>query len=272
MLTQFHLLVFMIVTVVIMSYILGLIIVKVVDGRLRDITIKLPPYTGQKESGQEGGGVAERGIGRLPPARGDFDSDKYRSESREVDRPAMDEQVKTWKPDLTSSTGKPLKCPDHPDHPDEVDVEEEKEADGVGEEFTYYLPLEQMTGKQIEKFRRLNRFENMTLKDYRNWLKIQDIEDIAPYHRPAWRKVYRGEPLDRSEHPKWLPSPAEGDGVLESETPWVKADLSDSMTVKGAKGVRGNWKEERGAGVLDLVRPESSLLPQHLSSEEFGNS
>lgn len=78
---------------------------------------------------------------------------------------------------------------------------------------TYYLDPRDMTPAQLEKFKHKAKFANMTVNDYYNWLLLfaDNPEQLTAFHRANLRIISRGGKLSAADLPRrhHLPNKAE---------------------------------------------------------------
>jgi len=68
---------------------------------------------------------------------------------------------------------------------------------------TYYLDPKDMTAQQVSRFKKNANFTKMTAHDYRNWLELyrDDPSNLPDRHHEAFRKLIRGEKIISKDVP-----------------------------------------------------------------------
>ena len=147
--------------------------------------------------------------------------------------------------------GVPSDSADHQSRPAQYPQEAEVStdlADTLSSGKTYYKDPADMTPAQRVKFRNKAKFTNMTVKDYKNWLQLfkNTPEKLAGFHRGNLRILTHGGHLMESDMPRVTPEPHKADH---------------------------EYMEKINQGVIDNIpQPEYLGYQAHNFEEEIGSS
>jgi len=242
---------------ILLSFCLGQLIIQTVDQRLSDISIKVPPakvvFKSPFGPEQMGGSVAPECP--MPPARGRYDRDKYRSEAKKV------EKVHSKVPHRSASSFKSQPA-----------------------EIPYYRDPKDLTPAQQLKFRSKANLRKMTLTDYKNWLLLfrEDPENLSAQNRRMLTRLIKGQEINAEDIPQSnYPQPhnARERYHLLVDGDYPQPD-STSTTVRGFPGFRtpqnlkhlsginpDEYRKSSGA-VLKKLQPAYSVKQKKISSSQ----
>lgn len=188
---------------ILFSVLIGLTIVKVVEARMTDISINMPKITlpqiqvtiKDREQLQSGGGGGGGGGGAASALQ--FDPSRYHSLSCSVPKPVSTTEPARYDKEAVSQ--EPVSR--------QPEALTEPEVAGLGTG-TYYMDPKDMNAAQLVKFQHRAKFENMTVKDYENWLitfhtkrSMLTAMDLSEFHRNNLKILLRGGHLIRSDLP-----------------------------------------------------------------------
>jgi len=212
--------------VVLLSSGLGLIIVQTVDNRLSNISINMPeiivppakvvlevnnelpnglniqPQTKYrikpknksiKVPEQQGAGSESPMCKNTTPRH--FDSKLYRSESKKINKPKQ----LTIPTDTAHKKSLPAPYPSQPETTEPLPLPLNNTSS-----IQYYKNPEEMTVTQKYKFKTKAKFNNMTIKDYTNWLQLyrDDVENLSKHNRKNLKNFLKGQTLNVIDIPK----------------------------------------------------------------------
>lgn len=215
--------------VFLISVLIGLTIVKIVETRMSDISIKMPTInlpehsitiqmspgdagamTGTAESSkvtydppmdakpkplqdiQQGGASDMICPKDLPPVRTSYNPNNYHSLSGSVKKHTTEVPPPSSK---RNQVGYPAPYP----RTNLALTEPNPQPSGT----TYYMDPKKMTPEQLVKFQQRAKFTNMTVKDYENWLWTyrEDPGRLNGFHRANLKVIVRGGNLKPTDMP-----------------------------------------------------------------------
>lgn len=192
----------------------------------------------------------------LPPARAHFIADNYHSESKVVTKP--DSKL----PDPSSSAGQRSYPAPYPRNKP-VLVAPEQAENGQ----SYYMDPKSMTMEQLVKFQQRAKFENMTIRDYQNWLLTfkNNPGRLMGFHRANLKVLLRGGQLEPTDMPQRTRIP---DSSLDQYTKLLHGQVEDNIPQPEFLGYQPhNYEEQIGHPAshnrnirhLDYVNPDEPL-------------
>jgi hypothetical protein len=236
-------------SVVLLAALIGLLIVKIVDTRLQDISINMPTVNLPSINIDMGTGVpqvtvASLGSAAAPPAQKGGAGETVTGNDETINlEQKLDPTTK-----LTNVQSLPQECKDrtrfiasryasdniplkntgitpepsyiphsespapYPGHSPVSALE--TEPDPRGDHMSqYYLDPKVMTDKQLDKFMYKASFDKMTVVDYTNWLLLfqNEQEKLSGFHRANLRILLRGGKLRYEDLPRVTPLPPKAD-------------------------------------------------------------
>lgn len=221
-----------------LAYILGLLIIYVVDSRLSAISINMPTIKvpqprviiksgfGDNYQLLDAGQIAKE-YNVLPPQeqqggapllgkrncdittdRAEFNSNEFKSRSKKISQPPERTAPKAnlGKVEVQKSVNSK-----------NGDTNLQPPADLAAP--TYYMDPSQMTSIQRLKFKNNAKFQNMTVNDYKNWLLLfkDDQAGLDQYNRKQLRKILKGGKLKLSDIPTEPMVPQSGFPTAEQQ-------------------------------------------------------
>lgn len=135
---------------------------------------------------------------------------------------------------------------------------------------TYYQDPKKMTREQFVKFQHKAKFENMTVKDYQNWLFTfkDDPGRLTGFHRANLKVLIRGGKLVPSDMPRRTPVPP---GVADQYTKMMHGQIHDDNisqpeflgyqphNYEEQVGHPSENKQNRNLRHLDFVNPDEPM-------------
>jgi hypothetical protein len=233
--------------IVLLSSCIGLIIVKVIDTRLKDISINMPTVNLPPIHISMPGAFGDSGDSQPSVRIESIGAAKHQPQKAGAPKP-LDENVNTQgliKADIkiTNVQGLSKEChdrtrfvasryesatdaikytgvtpapsADHQSRPapwtrEQKALDKLQDPTSNGSVNTYYIDPKLMTPDQVQKFKLKAKFEKMTVQDYTNWLMlfVNNPEQLTAFHRANLRIIARGGTLARADLPRVTPVPA----------------------------------------------------------------
>jgi hypothetical protein len=279
--------------IVLLAASVGLIIVKIVDMRLSEISINMPtiniqlnPYAtsnqiagavvsndpDKKDDGKINRTVKLSDVQSLPQAC----KDRTRFIAKRYESPK----------DARVNTGvTPPASYDHESRPAPLTrakpaLESFPEPIGsqLGAGKTFYMDPKNMTPEQVQKFKLKAKFEKMTVDDYTNWLNLFAItpQQLTPFHRANLRIIARGGTLTSADMPDNTPVPPQSNqeylnkisrGDMNKNIP--QPEYAGYLPYNIDKAIETNIDSTRDLRHMDFINPDEPLKVWELSHIPF---
>ena len=279
----------LIIIIALIAAMIGLIIVKIVDVRLQGISINmpsvnLPAVIIKMSDGEPAVAMFEN---KQTAGASDFNTDQ--SSLTLSDPKKMQSRFK-FDPKKYASLITPLKNTgvtpkdsiDHNSHPapypsvsKPIELNLRSRKNGT---VTYYLNPKQMTPAQTEQFKLKAKFENMTIKDYENWLNLfkGTPQQLSGFHRANLKILNRNGKLIKADLPSRTALPSKSgheytkiisQGTLENIPQpeylgYMPYNIDQEINLKGLK------RDNRDLRHLDFINPDEPMKTWILTREQ----
>ncbi len=143
---------------------------------------------------------------------------------------------------------------------------------------TFYMDPKNMTPEQVQKFKLKAKFEKMTVDDYTNWLNLfsDAPQQLTPFHRANLRIIARGGKLTRSDMPAYAPIPSQSNQEYLDKI--SRGDMNKNIPQPEYAGylpynidqaIETNIDSTRDLRHMDFINPDEPLKVWELTYKPF---